>query len=433
VHTAVKRVLVLLVALASCAVLAVTARNGQVPRPVDSPTSVSPGVPSDVVATGAAGKRVRSQGIATDVQAYAYGQRGYAPTADKSQTKLWWAKNTWWAVMVGARRGTQIYRLDEAQHAWVSTGVVVDARDRTYADAQWNGKELYVASRTSQGALLLNKFLPSPTRAGWRPVDGFPVTIASGGASSLSIATDSKDRLWAVYNQRRRIWHAVSAPGGATWLTPKPLTRAGAVQTDDTAAVAAFRNTIGVMWSDQVTGAFRWAQRRDTDPVRRLDEARSPVLSGLRVADGHVRLLPAPDGRLYAALKTSLGDVKTDAPSSPLLMVLRRELNGSWTRSVAATTTDQMTRPQISLSADGSRLYFVASSPQRGGALYLKVARTDKVVFAPGRGTLLLSWPGAVINNATVGRQPVNARTDLLVLASDARQGVYYYAKLPLS
>jgi hypothetical protein len=274
--------------------------------------------------------------------------------------------------------------------------------------------------------------VPSAGRAGWRPVDGFPVTIAGGGASSLSIATDSKGRVWAVYNQHDRIWHAVSAPGGATWLTPKPLTRAGAVRTDDTAAVTAFAGRIGVMWSDQVTGAFRWAQRRDSDPVRELDVARAPVLSGLRVADGHVRLLPAPDGRIYAALKTSLGDVKTDAPASPLLMVLRRELDGTWTRSVAATTTDQMTRPQISLSADGTKLYFVASSPQRGGAIYLKVARTDKVVFAPGRGTLLLAWPGAVINNATVGRQPVNARTDLLVLASDARQGVYYYATLPL-
>jgi hypothetical protein len=75
----------------------------------------------------------------------------------------------------------------------------------------------------------------------------------------------------------------------------------------------------------------------------------------------------------------------------------------------------------------------VASSPQIGGALYLKISRTDRIVFAPGRGTLLLAWPGAVINNATVGRQPVSARTGLVVLASDAKRGVYYYAKLPLS
>jgi hypothetical protein len=360
------------------------------------------------------------------------------PTKDKEQTKLWYAGGRWWGVLLDrASRSTHIFGWTGA--AWQDTGVVVDSRARSLADAVWTGRRLYIASRVSNARLILTRFRLTARRT-WSPVDAAPPIIAFGGASTLSIDVDSKHRLWAVYNHLGAMWVTHSSPGGGVFAPARKLPAPNSVKADDTGAVVAVAGKIAVLWSDQVRGAFRFAIREDSDPTSVL-RITTPPLSGLRIADGHIRLLGTPDGRIYAAVKTSLGDTSDDAPRSPLLVVLLRAPDGSWTEHVVATTADQMTRPQIVLSQDGHKLFFLASGPPPGSetpgsapgeTIYLKVADADRLIFAPGRGTPVLHTSAATINDATVARSRVSASTGILVLAADKFAARYYTARISL-
>ncbi|MGA8210898.1 MAG: hypothetical protein WB441_02390 [Nocardioidaceae bacterium] len=398
--------------------------------PADAPSQVNDGAAPDTLPTNVLPVRL------DDVKTYRgprYGLPGHQATKDKSQTKLWRAAGSWWAVMVnGASSATHIHEWT-AQRRWRDTGVVVDGRADSLGDAVWNGRNLYIASRTSGGALTLARFRLVTGGAGprWVPLAPAPVLIAGGGSSSLSIDVDSRNRVWAVYNQAGRMWLAHSSEGGASFATPRPLPRPNRVQPDDSGAVTATSGSIAVMWSDQIEGSFRFAIRRDTEPLGRL-EVSTPPVKGLRQADGHVRLLAMRDGRLLAAVKTSLGDELEDPPRSPLLMLLVRTTGGRWTQHVVATTADQMTRPQIVLNEDETQLFFFATSPQGGGEIYAKAADTESLVFGPGRGTPILGASGGDVNDATVARARVTDASDLLVLASNAAAAVYHTAVIPI-
>lgn len=381
------------------------------------------------------GPKVRMQGTARNYQGVAYGQRGYAPTADGSQTKLWFAGRTWWTVLpLSKATGTEILRLNAGTGAWVRTGITVDTRARSYADVVWTGRQLFVACRVSNGELRLFRYSPGPMSKPWILDPGFPTVIARGGASSLSVSLDSAGRVWAAFNQGNRIF-VTSSPGGLQpWTAPQPLTARNAVAPSDTAATAAWNDSIVVVWSDQVTGSFWRAEHADRRNDLAMVTSRRPILSGHSFNDGYVRLLAAPDGRrLYAVVKTSRGDVLTQPPQLPLIMVLHRERGSNeWQGAVAATTRDQMTRPQLMINEDSSRLYLVATHDQSGGSLFLKVANTSTMAFPAGKGTRLLAWPGATVNNPAVGRQPLSKSSGMLVVSSDAKQGVYYYSHFPL-
>jgi hypothetical protein len=355
-----------------------------------------------------------------------YRLRGHSATA-RAETKVWWAAGSWWAVLLEPDQRVHIARW--TGRGWTTGGPVVDTRARSTADVVWTGTRLYVASRLSNGQLQLRRFrLVGGT---WRPLEALPRVIALGGSTSLSIDVDSRDRVWAVFNSRGRMWITHSSPQGLAFAPPTGLPGPDTVKPDDLGAVVAVAGQIAVLWSDQVRGAFRFAIRADRDPVAVLRLATAP-LAGVRIADGHIRLLATKDGRILAAVKTSLGDADTDPPRSPLLDLLERSPAGQWTRHTVATTADQMTRPQLVLSADENDLYLLATAPQAGGAIYLKVADAHTLAFGQGRGTLVLGAAGDVINNATVGRNPVSASTGLLVLASDAGRAGYQTAVLTL-
>jgi hypothetical protein len=398
-----------------------------------TPPEPAVNVPSSMPSPDAA-RYARHQGNAIDYQGHAYGLRRFAATSDKSQTKLWYTNGVWWAVMSRPGGGSGIFRLAPDSRLWQDTGVIVDPRDRTYADVVYRSDAVSIATRTSTGTIAITRFLQSNNPdTPWTLAPGFPLAIARSGASSLSIDIDTRGRIWAAYNQGARIWVTASDETGLRWSAPAPVTQPNAVHEDDTAALVSGNGQMNLMYSDQVVGAFWWGVHHDDDPGSRIVINRKPAASGIRTADGHIRLLAARSGRIYAAVKTSLGDVRTDPPNSPLLAVLYRDPgDNAWSRSVAAVTANQMTRPQIALNEDESRLYFFATHDQSGGRIYYKIADTDRMTFGAGPGTLLLAWPGAVINNATVGRQRISHATRLVVLASDSSQARYYYAVLPI-
>jgi hypothetical protein len=372
--------------------------------------------------------RLQLDAFTAAVQGFDYGEPGFAATRDKSQNKLWFHDGSWWATMIDPFTA-EVHIFELQGSSWADSGVFVDARSQSNADVVWTGKTLYIASRTSTGALLLQRYTYDAARR-WVPRSGQAELIADGGGQSLTIAVDTQDRVWASWVTQGRVWISSSAPGGSDWRTPVTPPGGENVQEDDATSVTAINGGIGVLWSNQERDAFLWTSRVDTAPVDEWVEDHE-VTQGSNFADGHIEFALSPTGDLYAAVKTSLGD-NGEPLGSPLIEVLHRDVAGAWTKTTAATVGNQMTRAQLLVTVDGAHLVLVATSPQSGGSLYYKVTEAANPRFAPGKGSLLLGWGEAVINDATTTRAPIDPAVPLVVLASDSAAGRYYYAELLL-
>ncbi len=368
--------------------------------------------------------------VPTTYQGQSFADVGPAPTGDKPQSKLWFTDGLWWSLM-RTSQGVTIHHLDRSTHVWVDTGTVVDERQASTGDALWEDGKLYVASRVSGGSLRALRYGYDPgTDTYTQEVEE---QVGVNGTESITIARDSQDRLWVTYTQRSQVYVAHTTSDDSTWSAPSVLPVPDPnISGDDVAAIIAFDGRIGVMWSDQVSDATRFAVHRDGQP----DSAWTveDALAGPNLADDHINLkslLQDDQGRVFAVIKTSRGDAG-EPSSDPSIVVLQRASNGAWSSATAARVGDGLTRPQIALDTTNDRLYVIMST-ESGGTVYYKRSPLDALSFPDGTGAPLVQWPGASINNATTTKQPVNATTGLVVLASDEDSNRYYHAELSLS
>ncbi|WP_448614589.1 hypothetical protein [Modestobacter sp. URMC 112] len=419
-------VVVALIAIVAITAIAFSVLGDEKPR--GSVATAAAPTPDPAEAVPEDQRRVQLDPFTVASQDYSYGELGFSATRDKAQSKLWFHDGSWWAPMIEPYSlEVRIFELREG--TWVDTGVFVDARSQSNADVVWTGETLYIASRTSTGQLLLQRYTYGADRV-WTPSTPAPQLIAIGGGQSLTIAVDTVDRVWATWVADGRVWINNSAPGGQQFTQPVTLKGGESVADDDATAIVEFAGQIGVLWSNQTADSFHWASRQDTAPVDQWAE-NEVVDQGINIADGHINFAVSPTGDVYAAVKTSLGD-DDEAPESPLLEVLRRDPSGAWTVHTAATVANNMTRPQLAITADGRHLIMVATSPQTGGVLHYKIADTADLRFSPGKGSLLLAWEGVILNDATTTRNTFDPAVPLVVLASDKDNGRYYHAELSL-
>jgi hypothetical protein len=69
------------------------------------------------------------------------------PTGEKPESKLWWNDGYWWGSLWStAGNAYHIYRLELSTQDWIDTGVAIDDRLASRADALWDGQRLYVVS-----------------------------------------------------------------------------------------------------------------------------------------------------------------------------------------------------------------------------------------------------------------------------------------------
>ena len=373
---------------------------------------------------------------------HAYNASVNRPSEDKPQSKLWFHDGSWWALMV-VSGGTQvrIHRLNPATHAWDDTGAVVDTRLNRTGDALWLPAEnkLYVASRAGTAGLLVTRFTYTGGARPWTVDAGFPKTVAGVASESVTIDKDSRGRFWVTFTQGARVWvtHSTDATG-TSWAAPfQPPVGDTVIDADDLSSVIAFGSSIGVMWSDQQSGAFRFAIHNDADPdtVWRVEDA----TAGLNSVDDHInlkQLVGDPSGRIYAAVKTSANDPAGAKPTDPLDGVLTRTGSpsgtGTWRFATAGTVADDHTRPMIMIDATNQELYFFATSPGNGGNIVYKKAPLGNVVFPTGRGTPFVD-AAPVVNNATGSKDAVTAQTGLVILAVAEGQNRYVHAEMALA
>jgi Bacterial Ig-like domain len=388
-----------------------------------------------------AGPASAAVGVPVTYVDHAYPSTVTRPSEDKPQSKLWFHDGTWWALMVGA--GTSQVFIHElmADHTWRNTGALVDGRLNSTGDALWSSRDnrLYVASRVRGANLQVAAFTYGAASRTWAVVPGFPVGVNSGGGSeSASIDQDSLGRLWVTYTRGSRVWVAHSDPAGANWTAGfLPSVIDTSIAADDLSAVIAFGTSVGVMYSDQTSGRFWFAVHDDADPdgVWRLEDATATLSS----VDDHIslkQLAGDPQGRIYAAVKTSANDVAGAPASDPLVGVLGRtgpsSGGGIWEFAAAGSIADDHTRPIIMIDSTNQELYFFATSPGNGGDIVYKKSPLGTVSFPTGRGAPFVD-AAPVVNNASGAKDPVTAETCLVILAVAEGQKRYVHAEMDLA
>ena len=413
-----------------------------------------------------------SASAATDDYGYqsnSYASVGYPPTSDKPQSKLWWQGGSWWANMWTTGTGWQIHRLDVSTKTWRSTGVTNDNRINTLSDTLWDGTHLYIASHivsssgdTTATAAIANqpaKLYRYSFSAGKYTLDsGFPTTIMNHSTESLTIDQDSTGAIWATWTQvagdatagfTNTVYVNRSAPGGTNWQAPFviPVEDPTAAPDDISAIVAYGSNKVGVMWSDQLTGAVRWATRTDgTSATEASSWKVQDAFKGGHSADDHLNvktLQSDSSGRVFAAVKTGLNEASTNLTLAQLVLLVFKPGTGAFTQSTIATVGDCVSRPQIVLDTENDTVHAFHTGPATNvsgcsysgmpGAIYEKTASMDDPVFKAGRGTpIIQDGSSANMNDVTTSKQSVNSETGIVVLASNNVTKRYWFSYRPL-
>lgn len=399
-----------------------------------------------------------------------YSGAGSEPTADKPQSKLWYTtdsndetKVTWWSVMYdpkATKKQWYIFKLDGAHKTWTDTGVAVDSRANTRADALWDGTHLYIAthviaadssSNSNNKPAYLNRYTYDEG-AGTYTRDINSATITTYSSESITLDKDSNGILWATWTQGKTVYvNSTTGSDESKWGTPFKLTPTGlpaspsptSLTADDLSSLIAFDNKIGLMWSNQATSSFYFAVHNDADP--RTKWSGETALSRSKIADDHINLKTDGNGGVYAGVKTSL-DALSD-PNAAQTLLLSRASGGPWSSTPFGTIADCHTRPQIVIDSDDNLLFMFATGPSekdctnsgQPGTIYEKITSLDHPSFAgpggtdTGRGTPVIRDPNAAeMNDVTDTKQNVTKDSGLIIMASNDLTNLYWHADLPL-
>jgi hypothetical protein len=374
-----------------------------------------------------------------------------APSGQKPQSKLWFHDGAWWGSLFVPAAGTngeyRIHRLDAATQTWLDTGTTLDDRNSSEADLLWDGNHLYVASSSDSAGVPAIHFYRYSYNASSRTYsrDLGPVEIGTnaGPTEAVVLEKDTTGRLWVTFAKEGPedgiVYVSHTATTDSDWVAPFALpfpNEAGDIAADDISALVAYEGKIGVMWSNQTDAKIYFASHADGDPdtAWTLDVA----LEGPLSSDDHLNLksLQADaGGRVFAAVKTSLGDAPTPDPGSAQVVLLVLEGNGDWAQHVFGTVANDHTRPIVLTDRLRRKLYVFATSPTFATdgvqTIYYKETSLDNPSFAPGAGQVFIqSTAGNDINDPSSTKQDLSSAPGLVVLASDNAQ--YWHNMLAL-
>jgi hypothetical protein len=352
------------------------------------------------------------------------------PTGSESQSKLWFHDQRWWGLFSenSGSSDVRVYQL-LPDHSWSPTSALVAKNVIETGDAfEDDAGVVHVAVRSENGGLYYVPLTYDSTAHDYSA--GTPALITTKGSKApATIAKDKAGRLWIAYATAYDVNVAYS-DDGRTW-TVIMIADAGDGTTAEAAALIAYGNRLGLMWSDQGRDTFFFAWHRAGDP-RPGSWRREVALSGPGQADNHISLVRVPtDGPdiLAAAVKTSLGD-EGGAADAPLIKVLVRGADGTWSETPVATVADGLNDPVLQADATTKTLHLLASV---NGSIVEKRAPLDDIRFGSGLGDLFVLNNDGVLQLPTGSKAPVTDRSGLVVLASDTKSRTYRHGELPIA
>jgi hypothetical protein len=365
------------------------------------------------------------------------------PTADKPQSKLWYNDGRWWASLYNTGAGRyRIYWLNLLTQDWTDTGTDLDTRAQSAADILWDNstQKLYLVSG---GAGVDGWFMRYSYNQATKTYsrDFNPIVVRSGGGETIALDKDSAGKLWITFTQGNQVYVNRSTTSDSVWGTPFVVPGAATLNSDDISSIVAYKDqtgkSIGVLWSNHNTpSSMLFSFHKDGDPDTTWQPIQT-IYTANCAADDHINLKSIQadaSGTIFAAIKTSFGDSGCGGnASSPLIRLVVRKPNNTWTWTTFGTEGDDHTRPVLLLDTTNRKVYMFATSPTACGVIYMKSTSMDAPSFPSGKGTpFIRSSTYKCINNATTTKQTVDASTGLVILASDESKLWYLHNYLDL-
>ena len=323
-------------------------------------------------------------------------------------------------------------------HTWRPTSAVVNADVGDVGDALSDGDTVHVLTRTTDESLYYVRLSFDAATRDYRAAPGVLVT-SRRSSTPATIAKDSGGALWVGYANATNVIVTHSEDGGATWGRTVTIATATGAGTPEVGALVAYDNRVGMLWSDQATGSFRFASHlAGDDPTIWTQEV---AASGTAEADNHISLRRIPGeslGRIpmgagtgdmvAAVVKTSDGDLVGD-PVAGRIQLLLRNPDGQWSSSLVADVADGLNDPVLQVDLATRTLHVFAT---HADSIITKVSPIDPVRFPAGIGEVFVNGTGQQLSDPTVTKAPVDARSGLVVLASDSHSFTYRHAELAL-
>lgn len=363
-----------------------------------------------------------------------------SPTASKPQSKLWYAQQQWWGILLDdATNAFHIHSFSALSNSWTDTGTVVDLREKSRADALWDGTHLYTVSALPAGtgagqAIQFKRFSYNSGTGKYTPDPTYNKTINGGGVEAAVIAKDSTDRIWVAYTVANNVRVVVSPDGGLNFNAPMaiPVPDSEGLDPDDIATVVAHSNKISVVWSKQAAplASQIYVASHPDSSAPNAGWTSEALITGIGAADDHVSMSVDGDGsgRVFVVAKGGSDDSSPPAPTDPLIRLF--VLDGdTWDTFTHSTVGDDLTRPVVVVDRDANKIRVFATSPVAGGVIYEKsTSWTSPGSFGAGKGTPVLQLASdTFINNVTTTKQNVTVGTGLLLLGSDQKTGHYVH------
>ena len=352
------------------------------------------------------------------------------PTADKPQSKVWFAHDFWWTCLPTST-GNQIWK--RTPTGWIQTEDFNSPVQELFGhgDVYAELDRIHVAM-VSAKALTVVVMDYQDDCSGYRraePSAIWPFT-KTGIVETATITKDETDHLWVAYDAEQSIWvRASTGPTGAAWTPPIQLgTR---TSTDDICAIARLPGGVGVIWSNQHKDSLFFRFHQNGDPPRQWGLTQV-VAQGNRTADDHLNCAVTEDGTLYVATKTSV-----DRLDKPLLSLRQRLPNGKWHSYPYATLTPnaEPSRPIVlSCRPIGLLLCHTLYGKGKGNTGINSISgimsRGPNPDLKQKAAELIHSTPH--LNNVTGCKSSLPQNGTALLLASD-RQGNVYEAIVDVS
>ncbi|MBZ0266896.1 hypothetical protein K8I85_01965, partial [bacterium] len=351
-------------------------------------------------------------------------------TAEKPESKLWWADGRWWGCLWDETAGAhRIHEFNTSTQSWTSIGPDVETRTQTLVDCLWDGTLLYIVSHEllGNGDSYLNSYDYDPGTKSYTLRAGFPVVVADRASEALTIAKDTTGKLWVAWERSQDIYVNCSQTSETDWGTPFVVPGMGnQVADDDICVITAFADRIGVLWSNQLDNAdyFLWHEDGDPDGTWSPRETALIDASLGAVADDHMNIAVESDGTIYAVVKTSLTVL-----DDPILYLLQRDLDGTWSRHEVGRRRDDFTRPIVLIDEESRQLHIFTNCIASGkGTINWKTSDLDNIDFSTGIGDLFIkSGSDHSINDPTSTKQNIDSASGILVEASDAGTSNYFH------
>ncbi len=348
---------------------------------------------------------------------------GLGGTDTKPQSKCFHAQGTWWCALFDGS-ATYLWKYDGA-YTWTkqATPGGFDTSKSGRADCLSVGDTLYVLMVT--GSARLYKFVWDG--ANYAPPAGWsPPTIATGVTYGV-LAQDSMGHLWmtADASSKTQIVAYYSTTDDATWSGPIPM---DSNASSDISSVVAFGgNKIGVFWSNHVDDSFKFRVHADSASPTTWQSTQT-VESATNLADNHVHLAAAPDGRVFAVAKTGF-----DLQNQDNIIMYVRSAGGTWGSRISVfkpSNSDALlaTRPIVKLDSANNLVYVFFTRLTNGSTGGIIQYRTGSMT-APsfGASSTFISYAGSRFNDVSSTKDGFTPAEGVLAIAKDAITNTAYF------